>query len=853
MKKAVWILALCAFLSLTPVAADDVIKVAEIQKLPVARDPWALLQTVPGVLVDRNDIAGTESGVQSAVWGAGSNPQDTIWKMDGALITDMSNLGTPTAHFDFDSFEEMQVQTGGFSAEYATSGGAVINIITKRGGDNFKGQVAGYYTPFGFRKSPTNEMTDQGLVYPKSSATFDISGNIGGPILKDHLWFFGSFTGKSAGRKTEADLDQTNSHLSGYGKVNYRWGKTTGDLHLDTGSRKTKGGSFLPPSQQDLDSLWEMIKPATVLSGNANFGLGKFGFQARTIFNSNSLNYTPSGEGTNKEFRVVDGKNVQGTPFDYQNGRNSFDLSMDGNYFLEGALGGDHEIKFGVDYYTATTTTQTLFPNQRITYTYPHGEKMGYGVVGIFPDMIFDVSFKRISAYLQDTVTWGKLTASLGLRYDKETFHVNPFKLPEFTWYEPGSPYHGKPLFMDYIYPYETSGFDVPVSWELISPRVSLTYDITGDGKNVVKASFARYGGQSGNTIGSIYTTGFQGGWVGFYDENRDGIPQYTELFSTKYLNWYKFYPGKCPDTGLRPTQFAADYSCPYLDEITLKFEKAFGDDVAVALGAFYKRKGNLTHTFNANGEYVPFSKGIVGNWEVETKANWKEGGQILVGGSPLIFYSQINKPFGSYYTNLENSSESYRGVTLEFFKKLSNRWMLNSSFSIFGSSYNLDPNDLLDLNNFDFYNQGGLAFLSDKSALGGNFINSTWMYKFSALYQLPYGINLSSFFMAQSGNPAPQRRRTMTGTGPTYYYEPGTKMGDDRLPAFWMLNLGLEKTFQVTEKVTASVVIDWYNATNNQIEIRRNLDIGAAANPDIAPLMWTNAGLFQFGVRVDF
>jgi len=123
MKKAVWILALCAFLSLTPVAADDVIKVAEIQKLPVARDPWALLQTVPGVLVDRNDIAGTESGVQSAVWGAGSNPQDTIWKMDGALITDMSNLGTPTAHFDFDSFEEMQVQTGGFSAEYATSGG----------------------------------------------------------------------------------------------------------------------------------------------------------------------------------------------------------------------------------------------------------------------------------------------------------------------------------------------------------------------------------------------------------------------------------------------------------------------------------------------------------------------------------------------------------------------------------------------------------------------------------------------------------------------------------------------------------------------------------------------------------
>jgi len=86
----------------------------------------------------------------------------------------------------------------------------------------------------------------------------------------------------------------------------------------------------------------------------------------------------------------------------------------------------------------------------------------------------------------------GKLTASFGLRYDKETGGVNPLTQPAFTWYEPGNPHHGERLWPSWNTDLEiTQPFKPDAAWSLISPRISFTYDITGDGKNVVKVSAA--------------------------------------------------------------------------------------------------------------------------------------------------------------------------------------------------------------------------------------------------------------------------------------------------------------------------------------------------------------------------
>src|SRR5215813_5030057 len=110
----------------------------ELEKIPTARDPWAVLQTTPGVLTDRINVGGNESGQQSQYVGPGSGGDQAVWSVDGVVITDMAALGSSPAYYDFDSFEEMQVTTGGSDSTIAT-GGVVLNMVTKRGTNEWRG------------------------------------------------------------------------------------------------------------------------------------------------------------------------------------------------------------------------------------------------------------------------------------------------------------------------------------------------------------------------------------------------------------------------------------------------------------------------------------------------------------------------------------------------------------------------------------------------------------------------------------------------------------------------------------------------------------------------------------------
>jgi Ca-activated chloride channel family protein len=89
----------------------------ELEKIPTARDPWAVLQTTPGVLTDRVNVGGNESGQQSTYVGPGSGGDQAVWSIDGMVITDMKVIGNVPTYYDFDSFEEMQKTTPGAKAE----------------------------------------------------------------------------------------------------------------------------------------------------------------------------------------------------------------------------------------------------------------------------------------------------------------------------------------------------------------------------------------------------------------------------------------------------------------------------------------------------------------------------------------------------------------------------------------------------------------------------------------------------------------------------------------------------------------------------------------------------------------
>jgi hypothetical protein len=828
-----------------------------VESIPTARNPWTLLSTVPGIQTDRIDVGGAESGQQSAFLAAGGDQNDVTWNIDGANITDPSAIGAAPAYLNVNSYAELQVSLGANDIK-AQTGGVQLNFVTKRAGNQTSGDFHMYVEDkaWEMHQDPTDYMVDNGLVVPGINRLYQYGINLGGPLIKDKFWWFGSWAVQDIHKRTTTEIEDSSWLVSGYGKLNFQLGNTSGDFHLSYDAKLKWGRTWMSPSQQDNGSLWDQTGPGFLYYGNLSHVFGELMLNVKGVYTDGGFALTPRGSSLNSangheegnEMKIIDGwARNEGSTWNYWTNRNTFDVALDGNYFLEGALGGDHEIKFGVDYYTADTTSVSLTPNQRTSYVYRYNT--AYNFLGIWPDWYVDVGFKRTSAYIQDTITWGKLTASVGIRYDKEQGSVNPTSMPYFTWYEPDSPHHDQRVFADQIRALEIQGFDVPAAWELISPRFSLTYDITGDGKNVVKLSAGRYMSQSGNALAYSYVPHGYGSayWT---DANGDEIPQFSELGE---LYWDDPFRTIDPNTNVNNVQFDPDYNTPYLDELTLSFEKALTDDLAVSLTGFYKKQHNLANSIASNGGSASVTKGIMADGSIETKDNWEYTGDQTVGGTQVPVYEQIEAPEGIYYYNLDKAYNLYVGGTFRMTKKLSGKWMADFSVTLSDWKHHWFKEELLNLNNFDFFNGGQVSPRSGGSGFADIFMNSRWMVKFTGMYQLPFGLNLTTFFQAKEGGPQPLRRRLSTNQGRIYFYQAGEKLGSQRLPTFWMLNLGLEKNLRISDKVSATLVIDWYNATNNQIEYKYNIGIGADAPGEKEPVLWSPAGVFQFGVRVNF
>ena len=117
----------------------------ELQKMPNARDPWGVLKNVPGVMLDRMNIAGNENGQQANAGAKGSIEGDKMWSVDGLVVTDMTATGGSPSYFDFDAFQEIAVTTGGADLQ-VQAGGIGINLVTKRGTNKFHGGARGFLT-----------------------------------------------------------------------------------------------------------------------------------------------------------------------------------------------------------------------------------------------------------------------------------------------------------------------------------------------------------------------------------------------------------------------------------------------------------------------------------------------------------------------------------------------------------------------------------------------------------------------------------------------------------------------------------------------------------------------------------
>jgi len=167
------------------------------QNIPVARSVTSLFYIAPGTT---DSLGGGRSNPSIA----GGSALDNLYIADGVNITDSAFGGLGTFSRSYGSLgtgintsfiKEVQVKTGGFEPQYGQSTGGIVNIITKSGTNDFHGAVYGYARPKAFeatRKQPDDFRVGLGgkLLHVEN---YDAGVDAGGPLVKDKVFFFGSF------------------------------------------------------------------------------------------------------------------------------------------------------------------------------------------------------------------------------------------------------------------------------------------------------------------------------------------------------------------------------------------------------------------------------------------------------------------------------------------------------------------------------------------------------------------------------------------------------------------------------------------------------------------------------------
>ena len=171
----------------------------ELTKIPTSRDPWSLLASVPGVVMDRVNVAGAESGQQGNYVGKGADPKNNVWTLDGVVITDMATRGASPTLLHVRRLRPGAGQRRRQRHPARPRAASGINFVTKRGTNAFHGGAYGYFTHDDLQSSNIPaELATTRASWATTRPTHieqisDYSFEISGPILKDKLWFWGSY------------------------------------------------------------------------------------------------------------------------------------------------------------------------------------------------------------------------------------------------------------------------------------------------------------------------------------------------------------------------------------------------------------------------------------------------------------------------------------------------------------------------------------------------------------------------------------------------------------------------------------------------------------------------------------
>jgi len=182
-------------IDVSSVDSRTVLTAQQLANIPVARNITAAALLAPGV------VAGDSRYGSQALSFGGSAASENATYINGYSVTNpLNNIGS--SQLPFDAIDQQQVLTGGYGAEFGRSTGGVINVITKRGTNEWKGSVATYWEPAALRSTPKsiyypeNGSTQAGKIFTDRSVNdrwiSSSTVSLGGPLIKDRLFIYAS-------------------------------------------------------------------------------------------------------------------------------------------------------------------------------------------------------------------------------------------------------------------------------------------------------------------------------------------------------------------------------------------------------------------------------------------------------------------------------------------------------------------------------------------------------------------------------------------------------------------------------------------------------------------------------------
>ena len=753
------------------------VRAEEFQKLAVGRSYQALMGAAPGVVGTGN----------ANVHGALSS--NNIFMFDGVNTTDPTT-GTFGTNLNFEAIQEVVLRTAAVGVEYGRGTGAIVDVITKSGTNRFEGSFKYLVTNDNWNEQnrTKNEVTSESLARTKIDVVNPTySATLGGPILKNRLFFFFNYEhAKTTGaqRQTNADTARgfANENFTQTTKAPWPTFRVTAQLApshnvwVKYAKEKTEG--FIVDywgNAAELNALTQQNQGGDNVAAQYSGVLGTKWTASLMVARSTSfidvIPYSTAGaiEDGATFYDLNDQRFYNGATFDGRVDRPRNQVSGAMEYFA--TLGGNtHQIKFGADWQGMKSENSFRYPANKIFYVLGFNPATRAYCPGVTmaPNCITRFAMEDYNAQPGDDAP----SASKG---NQTAFYVRDrFQLGPRASVEAGVRIEK-----------QTGKSDVGVATidtTDISPRISGSYSVTSDNKTILIGS-----------VGRFYDGILQGFSDAFANVPQQGNYSSYNWNGSAYVFDFRFDAASnefAPDVDVKPR---------HMDEVTVGMQRQLSNVLGVSARYIWRSWGNFVddiQAFNADGT----SSRVV--------------------------------------TNLDTAERTYKGLELTLDKRFSNNWAAQGSYTWSETKGNHFGDDFTVLG--DYVDAtcrttvdsvlGTFPCSQLQANLFGRPANDRpHMLKFGGSYRKPLGpIDLTAGFsgLATSKRPFSKTRTvsvlvpgtTAQATTQVYNYE---GLGSERIDGMlFQGDLAIEGVYRAVKRSELGVKFEAFNLFNNQEKI---------------------------------